>query len=256
MSRGSMSTSVAKPADSVDLMHHPAAAAARLRTNNRMSGPNDEAHAPLHPDLPPPSTWRALAEQNTEAMRTEAQRYASSRLRYIRGAGLPLPQNYARELVEDAISDTWAGIAKWIPSRCSLLVHLRGEILDRTSKELRRARRFPRIPLDIAAADPIDGARVEPVSDPTTSGDCPPVLLASLMLELVTALSERARGDRHAEAMLACWRDFVIDRDEVIDRTEMTDRCYKATRKRLVSLSTELSAGLRELARELLRSAS
>lgn len=226
----------------------------------------DEEEDITPPDRPPPATLQALLDQNTQETRTEARRFAESRLQYIRGAGRPIPKHYDEEIVNDAIADTWLGIAKWDPARCSLLVHLRGEILDRTSKEARHARRFRRISLDLAANDPIDAARIEPAILPplngdnapilASSGDCAPILFASMILEVTGELLALARGDLIAEAMLRCWRDFVIERDEVIARTHMTERQYKATRKRLLSLAKKLPPRLRATARELLRSAS
>src|SRR5207248_2092524 len=49
----------------------------------------------------PPATLQALAEQDTDELRNEARRFAESRLRYVRGAGHPIPKNYADELVSD-----------------------------------------------------------------------------------------------------------------------------------------------------------
>lgn len=218
---------------------------------------DDEDSSP-NPVLPPPATLRAIDQQNTPQMRAEAHRYAESRLRYVRGAGRPIPKDYAEELVNDAVADTWLGIARWDPSRCSLLIHVCGEILDRTSKEARHGRRYRRVTFELAANDPSDVALIQHHHDLTygSQGDCAPIVFAAHVFRIANALDALASGDDDAQAVFLCWRDGVTVRSEVMARTSLSRAAYKAARKRLLALRDKLPPELREAAYDLLRSIS
>lgn len=238
-----------------DLCHWGRSSGARCVYISMVDSHDDEEPAAT-PILPPPATLLALDQQNTAALRTEARRYAESRLPFVRGAGRPIPKNYADELVDDAITDTWLGIANWDPTRCSLLVHIRGEILDRTSKEARHGRRYRRISFDVAANDPKDARAIHHHLTHASQGDCSPIMFAALVFRIANALKDLAQADPDAQAMLACWRDGVTVRGEVLARTQLTPAAYKATRKRLLTLRDKLPPELRDAAHDLLRSAS
>jgi hypothetical protein len=202
---------------------------------------------------PPATTQLALEHQNTDELRTTARRYAESRVQFVRAAGCPVPKNYARELVDDAIADTWLGVLHWDPDRCSLLVHLRSEIRRRTFNDARHGRRFPQITFDIAANDPRDASLIELQLAPAVGA---PIVFAALVSKIATALKVLACGDPNAVAILCCWQESILEREEVLARTKMTRAAYKAARKRLLSLSKKLPPDVRDGAREFLRSAS
>lgn len=203
--------------------------------------------------LPPPATLRALDEQNTSELRIEVRRFTESRVRCVRNVGQPIPKNYATELIDDAITSTWLGITRWDPERCSLLAHVRTAILDRTSKEIRRGRRFPHVPIH-AANDLPDAAQIEHALE--AEGNSAPITFVGLVFRVASELKMVTCGDEDAQALLGCWHAGVIDRDDVIARTSLTPAAYIAARRRLLSLSKRLPTDLRESARELLRSAS
>jgi len=163
------------------------------------------------------------------------------------GCGLPIPKDYATELVDDAITTTWLGITRWDPERCSLLAHVRTTILDRTSKEIRRGRRFPHVPIHVTADDLADAL--------PASGDSAPIIFVGLVFRVASELKVIACGDQSAQALLRCWHAGVVDRDDVIARTSLTPATYIAARRRLLALSKQLPTDLRESARELLRGA-
>jgi hypothetical protein len=195
---------------------------------------------------------RAFDEQNTSELRIEARRSAESRVRYVRDAGHPVPKNYATELVDDAITDTRLGIAKWDPARCSLLVHIRGLIRERTAKEVRRGRRFQRVPIHVAANDSSDALCVEHVPDRESAS----AAFVGLVFRLASELKRIAHDDANAQTVLGCWHVGIVERDAVMARTGLTLAAYKATRKRLFSFSKRLSPELGESTRDVLRSAS
>jgi hypothetical protein len=205
------------------------------------------------PGPPPPATLRAFAEQNTNELRNKARRFAKSRARCVRDAGQPVPADYASELVADALTSTWLGITRWDPQRCSLLAYIRIVIFDRTSKEIRRGRRFPHAPIHTAANDLSDGGQA--VHMLQAGGSSIPVTLVGVVVRVVAELKVIARGDDHAQALLGCWHAEVIDRDDVIAHTGLPLTAYIAARRRLLSLSQQLPSDLRASALDLLRGA-
>lgn len=218
-----------------------------------MVSPDIEADAPIV-GVPPLATLRALEEQNTHELRVKARRFAESRVRQVREVGQPVPSDYAIELVDDAITNTWLGISRWDPKRCPLLVHLRCVIRDRTAKEIRRGWRFAHIPIHIAANDSTDYAEVEHALG--VDGNSLPVEFAGFVFRVACELKVFAHGDANADALLDCWQVGIIERDDVMAHTGLTLVKYKVVRRRLLSLAKRLPGDLRESACELLRSAS
>ena len=58
-------------------------------------------------------------------------------------SGRKVDDYYARELVQDAIGDTWAGKLRWDPKRCTLEHHLIRAIQSRADKHRKHARANP-----------------------------------------------------------------------------------------------------------------
>src|SRR5262245_28626769 len=68
-----------------------------------------------------PAIEAAFRAQATEELTRRALRYARQRAALVRRAGRRIDSLYARELVQDALTDTWAGVLAWDPARRSLL---------------------------------------------------------------------------------------------------------------------------------------
>lgn len=58
-------------------------------------------------------------------------------------AGRKVDDYFARELVQDAIGDTWNGTLTWDPERCSLELHLIRAIQSRADKHRKHAKANP-----------------------------------------------------------------------------------------------------------------
>jgi hypothetical protein len=220
-----------------------------------MTDINEEDQAPRPP---PPDTLRALEEQSTPKLTGKARRYAEGRVQLVRDAGYAVPENYDHELVHDAYTDTWSGAAEWDPSRCSLLVHLRGVIKLRTWAAVRHERRFQRVSLD-ADADP--DADVGPEDDAdaleqllvASSGDLGPIRFVSLLRRVCAAMREHARLDGDDPAVLACWELGFVDSDEIMRITGLDAIAYKRARRRLLYQCRDLPSDLREEVKDALR---
>jgi hypothetical protein len=202
----------------------------------------------------PPSNRSELHEQATEGVVRAAHQYARQRARLVRRAGVRVDDLYARELVQDALSDTWAGTdVVWDPAQCPLLEHLRGLIRSRTWKDATGARQRRHVCID-GNEELI--TEVEDAHRHATQGNVSPIILARVAATVVQDLQRLAAGDAAATAILVAWEDGLVDRDEVIERTALTDKEYKAARARLTYLVLSLPQSLRETARMVLRGKS
>ena len=83
----------------------------------------------------PDVAWIAAFEAEATALTLlQVRRFALRRGLGVPRAGLS-DAMYADELVQDALSDTIAGVVRWDPSRCRLASHLIGVIRSRSRNE-------------------------------------------------------------------------------------------------------------------------
>lgn len=212
---------------------------------------------PIDGASPSPGVLAAFREQATPALYQAALRFARQWAKLPRRAGRRIDYLYSRELVQDALGDTWKGTLRWDPSRRSLLDHVRNAIRWRAWTDARHARRFPHVAWNTAANDEA-ATRIEvEVLDASPPDDAGPLILVGLIVTLAAELRRLvADDDGDAATILLCWSDSIVERGEVLERTGLTTSQYKAARKRLLYLAERLPPELREVARDILRSAS
>jgi hypothetical protein len=201
-----------------------------------------------------PSNRSAFQEQATEELRRAALRYARQRAALVRRSGRRIDNLYVRELVQDALADTWMGTVSWDPARCSLLDHVRGVIRSRSWKDAIGARRSPHFSLDGPKASL--ALQAEGAQQHATQGNLSPIMIAALTTAVVTDLRRLADGDTAATAILGAWAAGHVERHEVVAHTGLGEKDYKTARARLTYLVMSLPQSLRDAAKSLLRSAS
>ena len=203
---------------------------------------------------PPPSNRSELLNQATKELRRAAYRYARQRSALVRRAGVRIDHLYARELVQDALADTWLGTTvTWNPQQRTLLDHIRRIIRYRSWKDVIGARRRPHVSID---GDEEVSVEVDDMQSHGTQGSVSPIVLAGVTASVVRDLRRLAAGDPAAMAILVAWEEGLVDREDVMDRTGLSQKDYKAARSRLLYLVPSLPQSLLETARTLLRSTS
>lgn len=205
-----------------------------------------------------PQTSRAVEaafkQQATDELTRRALRYARQRAALVRRAGRRIDNLYARELVQDALTDTWAGVVAWDPTECSLLKHVLDVIRSRSWKDAQWAQRSPHLSLDVN--DTAAAITAEASHHLAVQGQLSPFMISELTVVVVSELRRLAQGDRAATSLLEAWADGVVGRSEVMHHTGMSRQEYRIARARLTYLVRELPSSLDEAARTLLRSAS
>jgi hypothetical protein len=87
--------------------------------------------------------WEAAyLAQLTHDLGEKVRAFAKKRARYIEAKTGCDDPNLARELFQDAVTDTWTGDVTWDPMRASLELHLKRVIRSRTSNQLKHLDRF------------------------------------------------------------------------------------------------------------------
>lgn len=196
----------------------------------------------------------AFAEQATDELIRSACRYARQRAVMVRRAGRRVDNLYARELVQDALTDIWLGVVAWDPAKCSLLNQVRDVVRSRSWKDAQWAIRSPHLSLDVN--DAAAAIAAEASHQFATCGNADPFMLRELAEAVVTELRRLAERDPTALVVLGAWADGVIGRSEVMEYTGLSRQQYEVARKRLTYLVRELPSSLDAAARTLLRSAS
>jgi len=77
----------------------------------------EETHAPFTPS----ESW---IKQATAKLIAGLNQFARTRALAVADAGRKVDDYYARELVLDALGDTWLGVVRWDPEKCSLAYHV------------------------------------------------------------------------------------------------------------------------------------
>src|SRR5690606_16600843 len=100
----------------------------------------EEAGQPFAPN----DAWLdEFEKQLTPKLNDKLRNYARPRAFAVAVAGRKVDDYYTRELVQDAIGDTWSGLLRWDPNRCSLELHLMRAIQSRTDKHRKHAAANP-----------------------------------------------------------------------------------------------------------------
>lgn len=92
----------------------------------------------------PTEEWvEQYQQQATAKLIAGLHQFARTRALAVADAGRKVDDYYARELVLDALGDTWLGAVRWDPAKCSLGYHLVRTIEGRADKHRKHAIKRP-----------------------------------------------------------------------------------------------------------------
>jgi len=185
---------------------------------------------PTDPDFAPDDNWLAAFEaQLTPKLIDSLRNYARMRAFAVATTGRKVDDYYARELVQDAIGDTWSGLLGWDPARCSLEHHLVRAIQSRTHKHRAQAKENPHDALgdgtNASRAAEVDASSL--VADPDHSAQ------RVYSRETMAALRARLARDKSALRMLAAYEAGATKKADVLAFTGMKERTYNNAHARL-----------------------
>lgn len=194
----------------------------------------------------PSPAWRAqFKAQATQDMMDDVYGYVAKRATWIEHQQGRRAPGLIREMIQDALGDTFAGIVTWDPSRCSLALHLKSVIRSRLSHELERAEQFAHVGVDDAPE--VDVSAVMERSAKTTDPK-----LDEYVEEFARRLRDLASDDEAVLALLESYLSGVTERAQICRATGMTKAAYHNAHRRLKRLADKLPEHLRAAALDTL----
>jgi hypothetical protein len=187
----------------------------------------------------PTEDWiDAFEAQCTEKLMQCARRYAERR---VRGLGRITDSIYARELVQDALTDTAIGVLYWDPSAKTLQRHIHDAIKTRTNHDHAHALKFPHEGLEVlnpdeeseilAEVDAVLLERAQVESDEPTEWAA----------ERLARLRQIASGDRAVLRLLDAFAMNATSKADVMRIAGLSAVDYDNVRRRLRRLVVQLS---------------
>lgn len=204
--------------------------------------PRRRKSAPASPWRPSDSWIDAFARQCTEQLYDEARRFAAWRASAVGKEGGLADDYYARELVQNAFSDTLAGVLRWDPTAETLQEHVWDAIRTRTNHDRMRAKRYRHEPIDVfdpEAPRELLG-EIEVALEDRASSTSPEI--ATLTAEWLAELREHAPPASAVGRMLDAFEAGATTMADVMHHTGMLEREYDAARLRLDRLVQKLAA--------------
>ena len=204
--------------------------------------------------------WQAaFMAQLTRDLGEKVAAYARKRAAYIEAKTGSDP-NLARELYQDAVTDTWTGDLTWDPLRTSLELHLKRAIRSRTSNQLKHLDQFPHFSISHRPSNQDDeeiAETTEPmcielersmseVMESERAGNrCD---LPSFIDALIEALALLANGDEEVLQILYCFGRGITERRDIMHETGMSSTTYHNARRRMLRLREQLPQHIRDAA--------
>lgn len=188
-----------------------------------------------------PAWEDAFEVQLTGEMTASVMIYAKKRAQWIQRITKRHDTYLARELYQDAVTDTWLGDVKWDPAKVPLELHLKRTIRSRSAARVEHLIDFPEDRVRTLKLD-----METKMSDAMEVGQ--PSDLSSYVDNIVSQLYELARGDTEVIQILDCFAVDQVDRRDIMRATGMDRVAYHNARRRLVRLVEDLPNDLRERA--------
>lgn len=188
-----------------------------------------------------PAWEDAFEVQLTGEMTASVMAYAKKRAEWIQRHTKRRDNYLARELYQDAITDTWLGDVAWDPRKVPLELHLKRTVRSRSAARMEHLLLFPeervatpRLDMETRMSEAMEAGQV---ADPT-----------SYVEDVVAKLYELAKDDVEIVQILDCFARDQIERRDIMRATGLERLAYHNARRRLVRLVELLPNDLRERA--------
>ena len=186
------------------------------------------------------ASWRqAFETQSSSVSIARVEAYAASRARMIESASQRRDPLLARELVLDAVADTFTGVVKWDPNKAPLAAHLCRVIGGRSAHELARAKAYTMVSIDDTTS-PVALAIEEETSNAMDAINENPEVTSASTGTAMEALRQLAAHDTDVLRLLEAFDDDVFERPDVLKVTGMSTVDYDNARRRLMRFARKL----------------
>jgi hypothetical protein len=187
----------------------------------------------------PSEEWiEAFDHQNTEELRKRVVRFARSRARFVARAGGRGDEQYAAELVHDALTDTLLGVLAWDPAVVTLEAHVFGAVRGRTKNDRIRALRFRHHSIDAADAA---GVMSEVESTLAATQPAPSSESLAFSAEVIEQLRKLAGDDRDLHRIADAIASGATTPREIMSVGKLSEPTWRKARLRLARVVEQLS---------------
>ena len=193
------------------------------------TGRNEQEGEASIEQFAPDNVWCAEFEkQLTSKLIDGLRNYARPRAFAVAAAGRKVDDYYARELVQDAIGDTWSGVLRWDPKRCTLELHLVRAIQSRSDKHRKHAQANPHYAID-------DGTTASRAAESDASSICGGSDAAQRVVsrETMALIRAEASVDKSVLRVLDAYDAGATTKNDVLGLTKMKARTYHNAHIRL-----------------------
>jgi hypothetical protein len=214
-----------------------------MRLMNPDEQPDDDPRRPPRAPFAPPESWiEAFDAQCTAPMLKGLRRYVAWWARIL---GLDAGSDYAEDLVQNALTDTYQGVLRWDPADGELEEHLLMVIRLRSRRDRKRARRYEHVSLD--SLDP-DGSMSSQVEASLAHDQAPRTTRSAehaeaAMHRTMAELRALTLGDPQAQRFLDAIEQDVRTKEDIMRLAGLTSLEYRNTRRRLARLVDQLTSG-------------
>jgi hypothetical protein len=186
----------------------------------------------------PADPWvTEFEKQLTPRLIDGLRNYARPRAFAVAAAGRKVDDYYARELVQDAIGDTWTGLLRWDPKRCSLEFHLVRAIQSRADKHRKHAQSNPHD----AIGDETGNSRIAEQDASVLIADPEHAVQRVYSRETMTRIRAEAVRDKPVLRVLDAYDVGAETKDDVLAFTKMRERTYHNAHIRLKRIVRNLT---------------
>ena len=163
--------------------------------------------------------------------------FARTRALTVADAGRKVDDYYARELVQDALGDTWSGAVRWDPEKCSLAYHVVRTIEGRADKHRKHALAHGHD----AIGDDTAGSRAAEAQASWLNGDDEAAITHVHKSETMTQVRALAAKDKDVLRLIAAYDAGCETKDEVLKHARMKSRTYHNAYGRLRRIVRQLT---------------
>lgn len=203
-------------------------------SDDKIDSEIEASEEPFSPD----ATWVNTFEKQLTAKLIDGLRnYARPRAYAVARAGRKVDDYYARELVQDAIGDTWSGTLRWDPKRCTLEHHLIRAIQSRAGKHRKHARDNPHD----AIGDFTGASQAAEESASSMRADPEDAAQRLYSRETITLIRNLCADDKQVTRVLDAYESGATTKEDVLAFAKMRDRTYHNAHIRLTRIVRALT---------------
>ena len=179
-------------------------------------------HDTIQPFTPSEAWIKQYTRQATPKLIAGLNQFARTRAFAVAACGRKVDDYYARELVLDALGDTWLGVVRWEPEKCTLAHHLVRTIEGRSDKHRKQALARPHD----AIGDDTATSRIAEVDASELTGDDQAAVNRVRKSETMAQVRALAAKDKDVLRVLAAYDAGCETKVEVLAHARMKSRTY------------------------------